>query len=162
MHPMRQSKRQIEDFAEILEILEKADACRIALADGDQPYLVALNHGVVTEPGFALFFHCANEGRKLEILRRNPRACFQVDVDHELLRADHACGYSMNYRSVVGFGTLSIVTDPAERRRGLDALMRHYGGKSDGWEYLEKNLGLTTVLKLSVEEWSGKKLQKRH
>lgn len=38
-----------------------------------------------------------------------------------------ACDWGMNYESIMGSGSMTIVSDPEERRRGLDLIMAHYG-----------------------------------
>jgi nitroimidazol reductase NimA-like FMN-containing flavoprotein (pyridoxamine 5'-phosphate oxidase superfamily) len=105
------------------------------------------------EPG-KLYFHCAKEGRKLDVLRANPRVCFQTDVDAEVVVGGNACQCTVKYRSVVGFGTARIVEDPQELRHGLDVLMRQY---TEGpQEYPEKSLSRTAVVRIDIEEMTGK------
>jgi nitroimidazol reductase NimA-like FMN-containing flavoprotein (pyridoxamine 5'-phosphate oxidase superfamily) len=57
---------------------------------------------------------------------------------------------------VVGRGTARIVTDPDERRRGLDALMRHYGVQRPA--YRPDSFERTCVVRVDVEELRGKRL----
>jgi nitroimidazol reductase NimA-like FMN-containing flavoprotein (pyridoxamine 5'-phosphate oxidase superfamily) len=156
---MRRNDRRITNLSEIEDILARADACRIALVDEGMPYLVALNYGyrkATTESPAALYFHCAPEGRKLDIIRKNNQACFQLDVDHELIRAGTGCGWGMKFRSVVGFGRIVLVEDEGERKAGLDAIMQHYGAEGS-FAYEARTLALTTVLRLDIEEISAKK-----
>jgi nitroimidazol reductase NimA-like FMN-containing flavoprotein (pyridoxamine 5'-phosphate oxidase superfamily) len=148
---VRRSDREIRDDATIAEILQAAQVCRIAFCDGDRPYVVPMNFGI---DGRRLYFHCAGEGRKLELLKRNPHVCFEVDVDHALVRGDYACGWGWRYRSVVGYGRLRRVEDPQEKRRGLDALMRHYGGTGALWT--DAAVERVTVLCLEIAEATGK------
>lgn len=102
---MRRSGREIKDKAEFIEILERADACHLALVDGAEPYLVTLNYGFSWHGSLpVLYFHCANAGLKLDIIRKNPQACFGVDIDHEIVRGENSCDWGMKYRSVVGRG----------------------------------------------------------
>ncbi len=161
IHPMRQSRRAIAEAGEIIRILERSDVCHLGLADGSQPYVVPLNYGYQLDRGnLTLYFHCAAEGRKLDIILQNNQACFQMDCDHELRRADQACGYSMNYASIIGSGLIEIVTDPDERALGLQLLMQHYSGSAD-WSFAPANLAKTTVLRLRAREFSGKALRKQ-
>ncbi|MBN2353912.1 MAG: pyridoxamine 5'-phosphate oxidase family protein [Spirochaetales bacterium] len=154
---MRRADREIKDKNELREVFQRADACHIALVDGADPYLVTLNYGFDWESELpVLFFHCANEGRKLDVIRRNPRACFSVDVDHELVPAGNGCSWGMKYKSVVGTGTFAIVKDPSERERGLQLLMTHYAGRT-GFQFEEDIMAKTTVLKLTADGITGKK-----
>jgi uncharacterized protein len=153
---MRKKDREIKDAQELKEILQKADACRIAFAVDGMPYIVTMNFGYQWEDSLKLYFHCAKEGKKLELMKRNSTVCFEMDTDHELIRSENACDWGMKYRSIVGLGLLESITDEEEKKKGLDSVMEHYGfgGKK---EYNEKALGLTEVLQLTVTEFTGKK-----
>ena len=153
---MRKKDREIKDTKELEEILQKADVCRIAFAVDVTPYIVSMNFGYVWKDNLILYFHCAKEGKKLELMKRNNMVCFEMDVDHELIQSENACDWGMKYRSIVGLGILESVTDEEEKKKGLDCIMEHYGfaGKK---EYNEKALNLTEVLKLTTTEFTGKK-----
>jgi nitroimidazol reductase NimA-like FMN-containing flavoprotein (pyridoxamine 5'-phosphate oxidase superfamily) len=152
---MRRNDSQIHDREELEAILRQADICRIAFAVGNEPYIVALNYGFTWEEKLVLYFHCARAGRKLELLQANDRVCFQLDTDHALIEGERACDWGMKYRSLVGYGRLSVVISPAEKRVGLDLLMNHYGHAGGGYD--EKVFAMTEVLKLEVTEVTGKK-----
>jgi hypothetical protein len=78
---MRRKDREITDRAELLRILAKARVCRLALVDGDRPYVVPLTFAL---DGADLVLHSARTGRKLDILRRNPAVCFEVEEGVEI------------------------------------------------------------------------------
>jgi nitroimidazol reductase NimA-like FMN-containing flavoprotein (pyridoxamine 5'-phosphate oxidase superfamily) len=61
----------------------------------------------------------------------------------------------MNYRSVIGFGQASFVEDLEEKRKGLDAIMQHYAGRS--FEYVEPAIENTVIIKVEIESMTGKK-----
>jgi uncharacterized protein len=154
---MRRKDREIEDRAGLRAILEEADACRLAFAAGGQPYIVTMNFGYVWEGAFPLlYFHCAKAGRKLDMMRSDPRVCFELDVGHELTAGPAPCDYSMKFASIVGYGTLSELRDDGERRAGLDLILRHYGWKGEG-SYEAGALGATALLRLEVDELVGKR-----
>jgi nitroimidazol reductase NimA-like FMN-containing flavoprotein (pyridoxamine 5'-phosphate oxidase superfamily) len=157
---MRQSKREISDPAALKAILDDCAVCRVGLADGNQPYIIPMNYGYIwNESGLTLYFHCAREGRKLDILAANPHACFELDRAHELKTGELACQYSMNYESIIGFGSLELVEDPAGILAGLDAMMNHYSQRGS-WTYDEKVLARTAVLRLRATSFTGKRLNK--
>ena len=153
---MRKKDREIKDAQELEEILQKADVCRIAFAVDGTPYIVSMNFGYAWKDNLILYFHCAKEGKKLELMKRNNMVCFEMDVDHELIQSENACEWGMKYRSIVGLGILENVTDEEEKKKGLDCIMEHYGFKGKK-EYNEKALNLTEVLKLTTTEFTGKK-----
>lgn len=158
-YPMRKAKRQV-CFEEILEIIGRCDVCRIGLFDGAFPYIVPMNFGFEVKDGSLMFyFHCATEGRKLEILKRNDNVCFELDTSHELRTGPLPCNYSMNYECVMGEGRLKILEGRSERQYALARLVTHYG-KTGPLEWSEKALASTCVLCLTVSSVSGKRLKK--
>jgi nitroimidazol reductase NimA-like FMN-containing flavoprotein (pyridoxamine 5'-phosphate oxidase superfamily) len=154
---MRRKDREITDRAALEAIIEKADACRLGFAWGGEPYIVTLNFGWTWEGELPLlYFHCAREGRKLDLARAAPRVCFELDVDHELVAGPDPCEWGMKYASVVGYGLLCELTDDAERRAALDSIMRHYGWAGEG-AFRPGILGATAVLELRATELTGKR-----
>jgi hypothetical protein len=153
---MRRHDREVRDNTEIESIISRSDVCRIAFADNNIPYIVTLNFGYTGGDKPCLFFHCAPEGRKIELIRKNNYVCFEMDTDHLLFKGDKGCDWGMKYSSVVGYGRISIVADPEEKKRGLDSIMSHYADRSD-FTYDEKVFKHTAVLRLDIEEITAKK-----
>lgn len=158
---MRRSEREVSDIGAIEEIINTADVCRIAFADNNTPYIVTMNFGYTNDPEQRLFLHCANEGRKLEMIRKNKFVCFEMDIDHKIYvrpgkDGSKGCNWGMKYRSVVGYGNISIITETEAKKTGLDFIMRHYGDENE-YVYDEKVLANTTVLRLDITEITGKK-----
>ena len=149
---MRRKDREITDIALIEDVIRKSLVCRLGMSRNDQPYVVPLCFAYSDN---TLYFHSAGEGLKLEILQQNPNVCFEFDIDHEVVQDDKPCKWSMNYRSVIGFGQASVVEDLEEKRKGLDAIMQHYAGRS--FEYLEPAIENTVIIKVEVESMTGKK-----
>ncbi|MBW2027491.1 MAG: pyridoxamine 5'-phosphate oxidase family protein [Deltaproteobacteria bacterium] len=147
------TRKEIRDQAEIEAIISRALVCRVAMLAEGYPYVVPLCFGYKDN---TLYFHTGLKGRKLEILEKNPRACFEMDIDVEVKKADAACKWGVKYQSVIGYGRISIVQDPEERRKGLDVIMAHYGAKGS-YSYDEDILRKTNVLRLDVESMTGKK-----
>jgi len=152
---MRRNDREISNQDEIESIIKKADVCRVALIDGDLPYIVALNFGYKPGNPSVIYFHCAKTGRKIDIIKKNNNACFQMDVEHELISAEKACGFTMKYKSIVGYGKIFHVLDKTEKAEGLNLLMKQYTQKGD-YIFDEKVMKVTTILKLEISEISAK------
>lgn len=151
---MRRSDRQITDFTEIVEVIKRCDVCRIALNDDGYPYIIPLNFGMRTEgEQIILYFHGAGEGRKYELIRRDNRASFEMDCSHKLIVEKEGCRCTMGYESVVGKGRIEIVPD-AEKKEALRALMRQY--HEGEFPFRQEVADRTTVMKLTVEEATGK------
>lgn len=148
---MRRKDREIDDRSAIEEILRRAAVCRIAMFDGQSPYLVPMCFGYA---GDCLYLHCATEGKKTDILKENPRVCFEVDVDQELIRGPQPCQWGLRYRSVIGFGNAVIVEDLKEKQCALDVLMEHFGGEASS--YPDNGLCQVTIIRIDIESLTGK------
>lgn len=84
---MRRKDREITDICAILELVSECKVCRLAMTDGGIPYIVPLNYGYEYADGaLTFYFHSAKEGRKLEILKKNPAVCLELDGRASLLK----------------------------------------------------------------------------
>lgn len=149
---MRRSDREITDYAQIETILLKAQICRLAMCTDGWPYIVPLNFGY--HQG-RLYFHAASAGRKLDILKVNERVCFEVDIEHVLMESSQACGWSMQFASVIGFGRACLIDDVADKRTALDIIMRHYSDRS--YTYPDDVLAETSIIRIDIESMTGKR-----
>ena len=139
------------DKSDIEAIIQKAQACRIAMADGDQPYVVPVCFGYRRN---TLYFHSSPRGRKMDVLRRNGRVCVEFDVDAEVAPHELPCKFSFRYRSAIAFGRAVEVTDPAEKLEGLNLIMQHYSGRD--WEFPEDKVARVAVVRIDIESMTGK------
>lgn len=153
---MRRKEREITDIREIESIINKSDVCRIAMSEDNTPYIVTMNFGYSADGRQRLYFHCAPEGKKVEILKKNNLVCFEMDTDHDIKEGPDACGFGMKYSSVVGWGNISIVSEEEEKREGLNSVMRHYSDRTE-FKYDREIFDRTTVLRLEIISMTGKK-----
>lgn len=153
---MRRNDREIGNSSEIESIISQSDVCRVAMADGNTPYIVTMNFGYVGGKHPCLYFHCAPDGRKLEMIGKNNYVCFEMDCDHKVYKGEKGCDWGMNYSSVVGYGNIYILNDEHEKTAGLTHIMNHYGGNGN-YSFDEKVLFRTKVLKLMITEMTGKR-----
>lgn len=152
---MRRSDREIKDFDEIIEVMKLCNVCRIALNADGYPYIVPLNFGMTVENGVVtLYFHSALEGTKLDLIRKDNRAAFEMDCEHKLVLDEENGNCTMNYKSVIGQGSIEFVPDD-EKLNALKILMAHY--RREDFPFNEKVIPRTAVFKLTVSEMTGKK-----
>ena len=149
---MRRKDREITDHAEIEGIIREATVCRIGFADGGEPYVVPLSFGY--EDG-SVYIHSAREGKKIEMLAKNPRCCFEVDICDRLVKGDKPCSWGMRYRSVIGYGRAATLTEPEEKKHGLNCIMQHYGGGTH--DFSDGDLDSVTVIRIMLDSLTGKK-----
>jgi nitroimidazol reductase NimA-like FMN-containing flavoprotein (pyridoxamine 5'-phosphate oxidase superfamily) len=151
---MRQTTREITDLKQIEAVIQQATVCHLALWDEGYPYIVPLNFGYADR---ALYFHCALEGKKLDLIRENPRVGFELEGVAQIVpHAQNACAWSAKYQSVIGRGMATILTDPQDKRRALDVIMAHYSGGNRAWEFPEEHLGKMLALRVGIEAMTGK------
>lgn len=149
---MRRKDREITDPGEMAAILESAPVCRLAMADGDKPYVIPLCFGF---DGKTIYIHSAREGKKIDILRKNPRCCLEVDSTEGPLPDDNPCSWEMQYQSVICTGTARFVDEPGEKSRALTCILAHYGGTEH--VFSEKELDRVCVIRIDIGEMTGKK-----
>ena len=154
---MRRKDREITDLAEIEKMIARSEVCRIAMTDGHMPYVVPLNFGYAEKDGmFTIYFHCAREGKKLEILAKNPAVCFEIDGAHALIAGEEACDYGYRFESVIGFGKAKVLKTNEEKVFGLRKIMKQYTGKTDD-TFSENALAAVCVVKVQLDELTGKR-----
>ncbi|OQX02670.1 MAG: pyridoxamine 5'-phosphate oxidase [Desulfobacteraceae bacterium IS3] len=149
---MIRKEREIKEKSEIESVILKAQICRIAMTDGEYPYIVPLCFGYEEN---ALYFHSATIGKKLDLLNKNNKVCFELDADTEIKTAEKACKWGMKYKSVIGCGEAFFVEDIEQKRRALDIIMQHYSG-SPPFEYPEAVLRKIAVIRIDIREMTGK------
>jgi nitroimidazol reductase NimA-like FMN-containing flavoprotein (pyridoxamine 5'-phosphate oxidase superfamily) len=151
-HDMRRKEKEITDKELIEDIILSSSVCRLALSDNNHPYIIPLCFGYEDN---TLYFHSAPEGKKLDMLKNNSNVCFEFDIDHRIVKAEDACGWSMSYRSVIGFGKASIIDDPKAKIKAIHAIIQRYAGKP--LPYSKATLHHTVIIKVEIERITGKK-----
>lgn len=159
---MRRKDREITNSARIADIIQHCTCCRIGFNDEGEVYIVPLNFGYeVQDDTYVFWFHGANEGRKLDLIRKAPHVGFEMDTGHMVYakgEANTACQYTTQFQSIIGNGVMSIVSDTEEKRHGLTLLMEHHTHQTE-WHFEEKMLQAVTVFKLTVTKMSCKEHQ---
>lgn len=149
---MRRIEKQITDPVEIENLLCQCRVCRIGLSENNIPYIVPMSFGYKDN---TLYLHSAPEGRKIDMLKKNPHVCFECDILNEVVASDHPCSWGMDYQSVIGFGTASFIDDPEEKKQALNIIMEKYAGKS--FEFPESTIRKTAVINIAISSMTGKR-----
>lgn len=153
---MRRTDREVTDKNKKLEILSQCHCCRLGLIDEEGTYIVPLNFGYQEKDNkLSLYFHCANEGKKLELIKKQNYVGFEMDRKHELVKGDTACKYSFLYQSIIGKGKIEIISEFQDKVKALEVIMSHYTEKGS-WEFNKEAVNRIAVLKLNVDQWSCK------
>ena len=149
---MRRTDKEITDEKIIHDIISRSAICRLGLVQDGAVYVVPVNYAY--EDGF-IYIHSASEGKKIDIIRRNPQVSFEIEYFGEIVKGEIACMWGMKYRSVMGTGTIAFIVDHDSKKGGLNLLMKKYsgGGKPD---YDPAALEKVLLLKLRIESMTGK------
>jgi nitroimidazol reductase NimA-like FMN-containing flavoprotein (pyridoxamine 5'-phosphate oxidase superfamily) len=151
----RLAKRGHYDRETIHAILDEALICHVGFIVDGAPVVIPTIHW---RDGEQLYFHGSAASRMLRTLRDGVEACVTVTLLDGLVLARSAFHHSMNYRSVVVFGTARLVADDTEKRRALDALVEHVvrGRNADVRPPNPSELKQTLVLAMPLDEASAK------
>lgn len=154
---MRRKDRAVTSPTEIVEIMSRCEVLHLAIAAQPAPYLLPVNFGMEPD-GMTLYVHGAMEGTKYDLLAKNDQVGFEMECTSGLVldEASHSC--TMNYESVMGWGTVSEVTDLDGKLHALDCIMRQY--HSEDFYYDPAVAGRTRILCLKIQERTGKRRAK--
>ena len=115
---LRRQEKAIKDMDEIHEIIQKQAFMTLAMCSGDQPYLVTLNYGYDPQNNY-LYFHCASDGKKLDVLQANPKIWGQIIEDRGYVVGE--CSHS--YRCIEFDGTVDFLESYKEKKHALDLMI---------------------------------------
>lgn len=152
MKHMRKANQEIKERWILDEILSDGTICRVAMTDGDWPYIVPVNYGF--RDG-SLYIHSAPRGKKLDLLARNNRICFEVENTVEIIKGEQACDWSTRYRSVVGYGTVEVLTDNESKQQGLEVIMAQHGAP-ELVSFKQKEMDRMVILRIAISSLTGK------
>lgn len=157
---MRRRDREIKEQQEIVEILKKGQVCHLAMCRDNKPYVVPM---LYVYDDNIMYFHCAEVGEKLDILKENDEVCFEMaNSGAEIIEnGGKPCDWGYSFESVIGFGKAVIVKDDdAEKRKVYDLMVEKM--KPESYEvtpdqYVEKKVKYSYIIKVKIESMTGKK-----
>ena len=150
---MRRTEQQITEHEAVEAILRRAQVCRIGLAEDNTPYVVPVCFGYKDD---CLFVHSSLQGKKIDMIRKNNRVCFEVDTDVQLVPADDPCKFTVTYHSVIGFGKAVLLDNRKEKVRALNAIMEHYSDRGD-YIFPDAVVDATAIIRIRIESMTGKR-----
>ena len=155
MQGMTKRERQVTDPEAIRHILDTGKILRLGLAVDNEPYVVPMNYGYTMDQGKLTFYlHSALKGKKLDMMRRNPRVFFEIDCDLQPFEGRVACQYGLVYSSVMGRGTARIIEDVEEKKQAMSLLMKTQTGRDFTFE--DRLVSIVAVVRIDVEEYTAK------
>ena len=116
----------ITDKSEMFQVIEKCKVCYVSMVDqNNMPYVVPFNFGF--RDGF-IYLHSSQNGKKMDILRKNNNVCIAFSTDHQLKYQNEAvgCSYAMRFRSVLAYGQIEFIEEPKDKIEAMNIVMRNY------------------------------------
>ena len=155
MQGMTKRERQITDPEQIQKILDTAGVLYLGLCVNDEPYVVPMNYGYTMEDEkLVLYLHSAVRGKKLDMIRENPKVFFALDCDRLPFAGQVACQYGLAYSSVMGRGTACIVEDVEEKKKAMSVLMKTQTQKD--FDFNDRLVSIVAVIRIDVSEYTAK------
>ncbi len=155
MQGMTKRELQITDPEQILAILDTAKVLRLGLAVDNEPYIVPMNYGYIMEDGkLTLYLHSGLKGKKLDMIRMNPRVFIELDCDLTPFESEKPCQYGLSYSSIMARGTAHIVEDVEEKMAAMTALMKTQTGRD--FSFNERLVSMVAVIRVDVSEYTAK------
>ena len=155
MQGMTKRERQITDEAQITAILDAGKVLHLGLAVDNEPYVVPMNYGYTRENGkLVMYLHSAVRGKKLDMIRANPRVFFEIDCDLVPFESELPCQYGLSYSSVMGKGIAYIVDDVEEKKKAMSILMKTQTNKDFTFE--DRLVSVVAVIRIDVENYTAK------
>jgi nitroimidazol reductase NimA-like FMN-containing flavoprotein (pyridoxamine 5'-phosphate oxidase superfamily) len=155
MRGIRRKEKEIQSRDEMISIIESAKYVTIAMSMKDEPYLATLSHGYDREKN-CIYFHCAQEGKKVDILRGNSVVWGQALDDHGYV--DGSCDHL--YATTQFKGRVSFVTDAEEKKHALSVMILHLESdpqKVSDEQITKKSVKRVNIGRIDIEYMSGKK-----
>ena len=143
---MRRTEREVTDIDFMHQVLTDAGELYIAMNAEGAPYVLPVNH--VFYDG-CLYFHCAAEGRKLDLLRADPRVAFTAAVDIQVEKT------TTRYRSVCGTGLADIVQDADLKNAVLKAVAVKFKAPCF-FPVSPQKFAITAIVRIRIETLTGK------
>ena len=145
---------------EASEILTNGMVAHVGFIEEGLPYVIPLTYHYDDSRPDRVYLHGSIRSRAMEVLASGAPVCVTVTMADGLVYSRKAMNHSMNYRSVVLFGTAREVTNPEEKFRLFDLMVQRYFPdrllERDYNPPPESDLGVTSLVEVQIEEWNAK------
>ena len=151
---MRRKDKEVTNQEEVEEILSNALVGRLGTCLNNIPYITPVNFVYDKDK---VYFHSALEGRKIENINSNPNVCFEIDKVISIIPGmQRPCATTTEYKSIIIFGDIQIVTDIEEKTFALNKLIEKYAPQSPKLSSSSGAITGTNVLVISIKEMTAK------
>lgn len=134
-------------------ILSLGKYCHLSFATNDEPYGITVNYGFDRK---YLYFHSSQKGKKVDIIKTNPKVWFNIYSDQDIYSSDSACHWGTKFRSLMGHGVAELLISEKDKTTGLKAIMKNYSGSADH-EFDPKILSHTNIYRIKFKDLTTRK-----
>ena len=155
MKDIRRKEKAITERNEMISIIQTAEHITIAMCVDNEPYLVTLSHGYDQE-NHCIYFHCAQEGKKIDILEKNNVVWGQALIDNGYVQG--ACDHL--YATTQFKGRVSFINDISEKRHALSIMIHSLDSNPEKVmekQLTEKAVNKVMIGRIDIDYMSGKK-----
>lgn len=153
---MRRKDREVTDFETIIDIIDECNIIRIGLADGNFPYIVPLNFAyTVSGKQVAFYVHSAMVGRKYDLMKKNRKCSFEMDIPLEIDCIVEKKDVTMRYKCVMGTADITFL-EGEEKQNAIDNIIMNRYEETRNFDYNRKMVAVTMVAKLTVIDLTAK------
>jgi len=152
---MRRKEKEITSKQELIDILTTTKYVTVAMCIENNPYLVTLTYGY-DEKNNSLYFHCAKQGKKIDILKQNNVVWGQALMDNGYVegKCDHL------YATTQFKGTVSFIEDIDEKEKALNIMIKQQEKKPEmvmNDQITKESLKTVQIGRIDITFLSGKK-----
>jgi len=155
MRGIRRKEKAITDEDEMMSILESSKYVTVSMCSENEPYLVTLSHGYDRKEN-CIFFHCAQEGKKIDILKENNIVWGQALLDKGYIqgKCDHL------YATTQFRGHVSFITDFEEKKKALTFMAQSLEEEPEivtSEQFKDGSIEKVCIGRIDIDYMSGKR-----
>jgi len=154
---MLRKEREMNE-ANTARFLLKARIGRLGICQDNEPYVVPVLF-VYDPETEVIYVHSSKRGRKIKMMKANPKVCFEVDEMSKIVIGKSPCNCTVVYRSVIVFGEASFINDPVAKVKVLNMLIKKYANETSN-EVTPEMTNNTQIVKIKITSKTGKENQK--
>lgn len=155
---MRRKDYELLDQNKFDEIIKRAMYAHVGMCEGDAPYVIPIGFGYENKH---IYVHCASEGYKTTILKKNPQVCVTFDsLSSVKLGGTRPCASSLFYESVICFGKAFFVDSFEEKKKALSLIIEKYAPQ-DTRDMTEIQINRVTIIRIDIQRMTGKTSKKQ-
>ncbi|MCW3779493.1 pyridoxamine 5'-phosphate oxidase family protein [Levilactobacillus namurensis] len=156
---MHQPQSAVTDFTQIRHFIQDGHVLNLALNDGTYPYVVPVNYGYIfdSDQTLHLYVHGAPVGQKRDLIAHDPHVAFSIVADQAFEHSANNCTYW--FKSVLGTGVATLLTDRSAKELTLQRLIQHEAGDQAHLDLSGKSLDHLGAIRIDVTHLTAKQHQ---